>query len=126
MFAFCEWKSDNKQKEIKDSEWILINNIMKKRKKIFDVKNGKVDRKHGIKQLFGIDGDNNKSELKQIYTEQDDFHDIIQQGTDDAIYGRYQDIENLGSDIQVQDNVEFKRSNESKLNPNVLHIGGPA
>jgi len=74
---------------------------MNTRAQIFQAKNGQVDRKHGIHHLFDVVG------------AQDDYCETIKQGADEGIYGRYRDIENLGSDIQVQDIVEFKSSTNS-------------
>jgi len=44
----------------------------------------------------------------------DDYGEYIAKENDPRIYGRYKDIENLGHDIQVEENTVFRKSTVSK------------
>ena len=76
-------------------EWQKINMIIEQRNQEFEVKNGEIDRKLGIRHLFPNRED------------EDDYEDNIKKGDDSRILGRYVDIENLGSDIHIDENTEF-------------------
>ena len=42
--------------------------------------------------------------------EDDDYEEVINKGDDPKIYGRYQDIENLGHDIEIEQSTVFRNS----------------
>lgn len=77
-------------------EWQKINMIMEQRTQEFEVNDGVIDRKLGIRHLFP----NREGE--------DDYEDNIKRGDDSRILGRYVDVENLGSDITFDLNSEFQ------------------
>ena len=97
ILAFNECNMPESQIKEND-DWEYINKFIMNRSIVFKAEqDGKVDHKYGVDHLFADQGD-------------DDYEVTVQQGADESIYGRYKDIENLGSDVQVADNVDFKAS----------------
>jgi len=39
-----------------------------------------------------------------------DYKEVIEQGVHESVYGRYKDIENLGSDVVFDQNTQYRNS----------------